>query len=89
MSELHGKKTQHKDLYLRHPYWQASNVSEDKDFDFFCQFNPGYANESCEYDAKKGIGIGDTVNSYGFDGARRKIWSGPTCDVIVDNDYGV
>jgi len=49
----------------------------------------GLAVEGCEFNAKKGVGVGDNAESVGFDGARCKMWSGPSVDVALDNDYGI
>jgi len=49
----------------------------------------GWANEECHFNARKGIGVGDTSNSCGFDGTRCKVWSGPSVDVAMENDYGL
>lgn len=49
----------------------------------------GWANEGCVFDPHKGVGVGDTTNSCGFDGIRCKIWYGPSIDVFEDNDYGI
>ena len=52
-------------------------------------FNQGWANEDCQFNPQKGIGVGDTNNSCGFDGTRCKVWSGPSVDVFAENDYGL
>lgn len=49
----------------------------------------GWANEDCQFNPQKGIGVGDTNNSCGFDGTRCKVWSGPSVDVFAENDYGL
>lgn len=49
----------------------------------------GWANESCKFFPEKGCGVGDTINSVGFDGARCKIWNGPSRDIVLENNYGV
>ena len=49
----------------------------------------GWANEDCVFNPQKGIGVGDTHNSCGFDGTRCKVWSGPSVDVLAENDYGL
>ena len=49
----------------------------------------GWTNSECIFNPEKGIGVGDTVDSCGFDGARCKIWSGPSRDVLQENDYGM
>jgi len=51
-------------------------------------FTLGWANEECVFNPQKGIGVGDTTNSCGFDGTRCKVWSGPSVDILTENDYG-
>lgn len=49
----------------------------------------GWANENCVFNPEKGIGVGDNFNSCGYDGARCKLWNGPSKDIVNDNDYGI
>ena len=49
----------------------------------------GWANEDCHFNPHKGVGVGDTTDSCGFDGTRCKVWSGPSVDVFAENDYGL
>jgi hypothetical protein len=37
----------------------------------------GWANSSCSFHPQKGLGVGDDMNSYAYDGARCRKWNGP------------
>ncbi|XP_071946747.1 uncharacterized protein [Antedon mediterranea] len=47
----------------------------------------GWATRQCSLEPEKGMGVGDDTESYAFDGARCKIWSGPITEQM-NNDYG-
>ncbi|XP_047128177.1 uncharacterized protein LOC100208776 [Hydra vulgaris] len=49
----------------------------------------GWMNDKCLFSPEKGIGVGDDMESCGFDGARCKIWDGPSRDSHGSNDYGI
>ncbi|XP_033109780.1 uncharacterized protein LOC117111027 isoform X2 [Anneissia japonica] len=48
----------------------------------------GFATKHSALEPEKGIGIGDDTESYAFDGARCKLWSGPITE-LMSNDYGM
>ncbi|XP_070540294.1 uncharacterized protein [Ptychodera flava] len=47
----------------------------------------GWASKHCHFSPEKGLGVGDDIHSYAFDGGRCKVWNGPITEQM-NNDYG-
>ena len=47
----------------------------------------GWASKDCVFAPEKGLGVGDDINSYSYDGGRCKIWNGKKTEHKVGKNF--